>query len=89
MQRVAITHEAVLERLRLLAFSPIKPAALGGPTAGDQIRALEILGRYLNLWQGGGGEAKEHHYKEIVFVDRRPTVVQDTAANSRIAVRSP
>ncbi len=77
IERKELSQDRVLEEVRRLAFHPIQP---GIHSASQKIRALELLGRYLCMWNGRGGHQNEMtHVQEIILVDRQSKHVKSTA----------
>jgi len=62
-----ITVETLLEELRIIAFHPIE---VGIVSAADKIKAIDLLGRYLGIWQGAG-ETTEVHTQKIILIDQQ------------------
>lgn len=66
VERTGTTADAIINEIKSIAFSPIR---VGIVSAGDKIRALDLLGRYLKLWDGGG-QTTEIHVQTIELIDR-------------------
>ena len=66
VDKAHVTVEAIVEELRMIAFHPIEPGVV---SASDKIKAIDLLGRYLGMWQGIG-EASETHTQEVILIDR-------------------
>ena len=75
IERKELSQDRVLEEVRRLAFHPIQP---GIHSASQKIRALELLGRYLGLWDGGGQQHETVHSQEIILIDRQSKNVRST-----------
>ncbi len=77
IERTELSQDRVLEEVRRLAFHPIQP---GIHSASQKIRALELLGRYLGMWDGKGGQQHETvQSQKIILIDRQPKHDKSTA----------
>lgn len=58
-QRVQIRQDAVLEELQAVAFAQASDGNGSGMKVASKLRALELLGKHLGIFEGTGGKVRE------------------------------